>query len=480
MWFLSTALAASLSVVIEIQPEGATLVDAVLLQSDAPSTEGPVQVRDAEGNVLATAGWDHALHRSVVYPDGGGDAVTLTSGAVRIRVPWPDGATQVTLGDVALPPRTAPPAEALQLSGDSTDRLDMVFLGDGYTVEQQDDYAADVDTIVNYLLSIDPYGAYTGLFNIWRIDTVSNESGASHYEQGQNLERDTAYGCFYGCGGIDRLLCCDDSKVMGAVNQEVPQADGVLVLVNDPTYGGAGGFNYATSYNGDVGTLVAAHEIGHSLVGLWDEYSYGYATSVGDGPNCAADPDDPPWPQWLDEPGVGAFSTCSYTNYHRPTDADCMMNTLQDDYCPVCREQAVLAIYAAVPDLILNVTQEGDTLSLPVDLEVEAIGPDSGELDVVWSVDGVEVASGAAATVPCVAGETLTVTVRDPTPWVRLDEDDLLQAQRSWPLNPCEPADSGDTGAAPNTPTPCGCGTPAAPWMGLAWAFVIAVRRKRV
>ena len=111
---------------------------------------------------------------------------------------------------------------------------------------------------------------------------------------------------------------------------------------------------------------------------------------------------------------------------------------------------------------------------------MDAIGPDAGDLDVVWTVDGVEVASGAAAAVPCVAGDTLTVTVQDPTPWVRLDQDDLLRSQRTWPLQPCQAPDSGDTGSAPAPVPPCGCGTPVAPWMGLAWAFVIAVRRKRV
>ena len=77
---------------------------------------------------------------------------------------------------------------------------------------------------------------------------------------------------------------------MTTATAAVPDTNGILVVVNDPTYGGSGGFNYAVSYNGaHDGHEVATHELGHALVGLWDEYSYGY-DQEGSGPNCAVDP----------------------------------------------------------------------------------------------------------------------------------------------------------------------------------------------
>ena len=481
MLLLTTALAASVSALVDVTPDGLVLRDAVLLNEDVPSTPGALQVLDADGAVLATADVEAQLHRSILFEEGGGAAVELQSGTVRVRVQWPEGASSLTLGQRSLSPRTVPPASAVQESGPSADRLDIVVLGDGYTADQQDLFVQDADEIVDYLLSIEPYGAYAGLFNIWRIDAVSNDSGASHYDQGQNQERDTAYGCYYGCGGIDRLLCCNDSKVMGAVNSQVPQADGVLVLVNDPTYGGAGGFNYATSYTGDVGALVAAHEVGHSLVGLWDEYSYGYSTNVGEGLNCTANPNDPPWAHWLDEGDVGAFEVCSYTNYYRPTDTSCMMRTLQDDYCPICREQAVLSIYDAVPSLI---SADEGPVTLPAVIEVIVLGPDDGDMDASWAIDGVDVAEGLGATVPCVqGGQSLTLTVADSTPWVRNDPEGLLTDVMTWSLEACSEPDSGgeDTDEPPSIVPPCGCSAPGAvPVAALLPLLLVAVRRKRV
>lgn len=478
MLLLTLARAASVSALVEVGPDGPVLRDAVLLSEDAPSSPGALLVFGAEGELLASADLDASLHRSILFEEGGGAAVELQSGAVRVRVPWPQGAATLSLGGQTLKPRVVPPAEPMQASGPSEERLDLVILGDGYQADELDLFAADADRMVAYLLSVEPYGSYSALFNVWRIDQASADSGVSHDETG--LERDTAYDCFYGCGGIDRLVCCSDSKVLGAVNDQVPQADGVLVLINDPVYGGAGGFSYATSYtDGRTGEQVAAHEVGHSLVGLWDEYSYGYSTDRGDGPNCAIG--DAHWEQWLEESEVGAFEVCSYTNYLRPTDDGCMMRNLRDDYCPVCREQAVLAIYDKLPSLLLSWEPQEDEVTLPGSFSVQALGPDEGGLDLIWSIDGEEVTRGAQVDLACQRGEELTVTVHDPTPWVRLDERGLLTDERSWTLSPCA-LDSADTGEPVPRPRPeCGCAQALdAPSMGLLTALLLALTRFRV
>ena len=137
---------------------------------------------------------------------------------------------------------------------------------------------------------------------------MSAESGASHYESTPQVIRDTAYNCYYGCAGIDRLICCNDSEVVAEVNALIPEADGIMVLVNDPVYGGSGGFTYATSYTeGETGEMVASHELGHSLIGLWDEYDYGYNAGYNGGPNCSAEGDGSAWAHWLDKGEVDAF-----------------------------------------------------------------------------------------------------------------------------------------------------------------------------
>lgn len=483
---LGSADATSIRALVEVRDEGVVLHDAVIVEQDPralPAFEGlsSLEVCDSAGAIVAEVRVPEPRHRSVV---GVEDAVMLPSSFALVWAPWPEEARTVRLGDVSRTPRVAPPTEAVavQESGPDTERLDIVYLGDGYTEDELEVFAEDVERVSAYLLSIDPYGAYTGLFNVWRIDEASNESGASHFDRGQSDRRDTAYGCFYGCGGIDRLLCCDDDLVLDAVLESVPGADGILVLVNDETYGGAGGFEYATSYTGNpTGSLVAAHEIGHSLVGLWDEYDYGSKWQGQDGPNCSLKSGaDLPWAHWLDEDDVDAFTPCSFRDYARPTDRSCMMNTLQDDYCPVCREEAVLAIYGRLPELIVSTEPPAGPVDVlePTTFSFEALGPDDA-LSVRWSIDGAEISDDAELVLEsCPDRSTLTLEVRDDTDWVRVDPDGRMNGTATWQLVECA-EDEGDVDPPPDIPD-CGCASsPRSGWIGVAAVLLVVVPLRR-
>ena len=460
----SFAFAETLRLTLDVHDGTISVVEALRVPGAVkapPSADGPgLTVYDAVGRVISEVKLPTTAHRSVIFPDGGGASATLTRGQLVVELPWPESAHHAVLDGRTLTPSAPPPpapgvAVAVQSAGPPEERLDLVFLGDGYTSSELDTFAADVDRIVAYLLQVEPYGAYTGLFNIWRVDQASNESGASHYEQSPAEVRDTAYGCYYGCGGIDRLICCDDSAVLTEVRAAVPGYDGVMVLVNDPVYGGSGGFAYATSYTADpYGSQVAAHELGHSLVGLWDEYSYGTTGSGNGAPNCADDGEAPPWTAWLGESGVDAFKPCSYTNLYRPTNNGCMMNTLQDGYCPVCREQAVLAIYEKLPGVIYAESPAEGALTLAPgvdhDLTVSTLGPDDGSLSVLWDIDGVQVGEGVSFTLEgCVDGAVLRARAYDPTAWVRVDDAGVTSDERLWTLDaagcPAPGEDSGDS-----------------------------------
>jgi hypothetical protein len=491
MLTLQPALAERVRALVQLDEQGLHLLDAVRVEGEAralgPTVQGDVRVLDEQGRVLGQAGVPDFRERSALGRDGHeGELVRLSSASGWVEVDWPEGAARIDLEGQQLAPRVPPPGAAVAVleSGSDEARLDMVFLGDGYTAAEQDLYAADVQRMTDYLLSIDPYGSYSGLFNVWRVDAPSADSGVDHPSQA--VYRDTAYGCYYDCGGIERLICCQDSLVLNEVEAALPGADGILVLINDPQYGGAGGFSYATSYtDGRTGEQVAAHELGHSLVGLWDEYSYGVDYS-GEGPNCARDGDEPPWSHWLDVDGVDAFKPCSYTSLHRPTQYDCMMNSLQDDYCPVCREQAVLAIYEQIPGLVAQVSPDQGAVDVRGVTRFEAtlLGPDDGSLEAHWLLDGVEVGAGPELDLPgCDEGErSLKLSVWDPTEWVRADPAGLLQDEATWTLQ-CHgqvDTDELDSGS-PARPRaggggPCGCmGLPDPRSIGLFGAILVAV-----
>jgi len=186
---------------------------------------------------------------------------------------------------------------SIKFSGDSSKKLDIVFVGDKY----QDLATFDNDTEIhaNTLFSIEPFTSNTSRINIWRVDTLSD------------------LGCYYNCGGIDRLICCDSSKVAAAASQ-CPN-DEIIVLVNNGTYGGSGG-SFAVASR--LYPAVTVHEFGHSFGGLYDEY-LAYNSQSGtspNGPNCG----DSSCSSWSDLFNTSCVQGCTYTNWYRPTTCSLM------------------------------------------------------------------------------------------------------------------------------------------------------------
>lgn len=162
-----------------------------------------------------------------------------------------------------------------------------------------------------------------------------------------------------------------------------------------------------------------------------------------------------------------------------------MMNSLMDHYCPVCREQAVLAIYGQIPRLLVASDPPEGAVEVPEagqTFTVTPLGPDTG-LDLSWWLDGGEVGAGATLDLPgCGPSGTLVLEARDGTPWVRSDPDALLEDRREWSITRAAcPEDTGETGDAPPPPPDCGCAAspvPAALPLPLLLPF-LARRRKQ-
>ena len=105
-----------------------------------------------------------------------------------------------------------------------------------------------------------------------------------------------------------RLLVVNTSKVLAAA-AAMPDWDEIMVIVNDPTYGGSGGSLAVISTNG-AAVQVAQHEYGHTFSRLADEYTTpfpGYpACSDMSGPACEPNVTDQTsralikWFPWID------------------------------------------------------------------------------------------------------------------------------------------------------------------------------------
>jgi hypothetical protein len=281
--------------------------------------------------------------------------------------------------------------DTLIYNGDPSNRIDIIFLGDGYTIDDTGIYSNDVQRFTNFMFgTVSPYKEYSTYFNVYKVKVISQERGSDHLERNPPVYVNTALGTFYGCGGIDRLICAEDESVYYAA-QSVPWYDEIAILVNDPTYGGGGG-DYLTTYNGYWGEYTMVHELGHSFANLADEYLYGYPYGVVSGCNCARRADHPGWQSWIDigSPGVGVFAGCSYGNLYRPTYDACMMKALMSIYCVVCREQTIRSIYQRVrgyDEFIPSVdTLSIDTLAVQT-FEVMTLHPNTHSLAVNWFVN---------------------------------------------------------------------------------------------
>jgi len=145
-----------------------------------------------------------------------------------------------------------------------------------YNANEQAKYSSDVNEMAAYLFANSIFGQYKNHINVFRIDSIfSEQAGADHEYASSPLKRNTALGSYYD-RTIERLLLCDYSIVNNIIRSSLPELSGryiVIVLVNSPKYGGSGG-SISVSYNGRDGYEVMVHELGHTLPGLADEYYY--------------------------------------------------------------------------------------------------------------------------------------------------------------------------------------------------------------
>ncbi|MEU6670422.1 M64 family metallopeptidase [Streptomyces sp. NPDC046727] len=348
------------------------------------------------------------------------------------------------------PEGARPAVRPLQRTGPVSGRLDLVVMGDGYTADEQDEFAADAEEKLDAIFGVEPYRSYRGLFNVWLVGAVSAESGVSG-DPTADVVKDTALGSAFFCDGLERLLCVDTDAVTRYAGL-APDADVVFVVANSAKYGGAG---YSTpdlppgspfhgvatmSSDNDRSYLIGAHELGHSIGGLADEYQYaGYgAYPYAEEPAAAnltlqRDPAAAKWHRWLgvqDPTGsvVGTYEGGGYyeTGIHRPTDTSLMRTLASTEFNVVGREAMIAGFYADADALTSRVPTAGPvSRDRPLTVRLARL-TGLADLRLTWYVDGREVpwAAGARTVTPRALGvrghgHRVTATVTDGTTALR-------------------------------------------------------------
>jgi Ca2+-binding RTX toxin-like protein len=359
-------------------------------------------------------------------------------------------------GQTAPPPFNILGVTTVQKSGNDSNRIGIVFLGDGYTAgEIAGAYMQHVSSFASYLFTggmlAEPFNRYRNFFNVYAVNLVSNQSGADDPTSGITV--DTALNARYRWDGVtERLMSIDswlgDQALAQAIGGTTIRADIKLVTVNASKYGGAGG-SFSVYAGGNASSHeIALHEMGHSFGNLADEYS-GSGTGGGGGShysgpdpveaNVTTSPAGAKWARWLgyvqDGIGtIGAYEGGRYytTGIYRPS-LNSKMRNLDSPFDAVAREQFILRFYSIVRPI--DSATAGTNLTDPGGLTVNVIDP--GIIRLRWSVDNVTVSDGAlrdfafeSFNVPS-GTHAVSALAYDPTDWVRADRSSLEQ-RVSW------------------------------------------------
>ena len=390
----------------------------------------------------------------------------------------------------------------MQVTGPANQRLNLIILGDGYTDGEQDKFRADVDRNLNVMWSVEPFRSYRFYINIYRLEIISGESGVRCdpdepggpdpdkltplrmiFQQGcvDPLARGTVYNNDTSPGNNDpggpftalapgtptgtqqhnMYLQTYVAPVLGIpFNAQNIQT---LAIFNTFTYGGIGGTQATTSGGSPQGPLISLHELGHSLGQMADEYPYSSRNVVkpcytGGEPGSfhhtirtsAQNMIDTQfkWWRWIGEEslsggeiGLHEGGNTFPCGIRRPSQHS-MMRWIGFYWDQVGREHMTYRISGLRNANAMPVANPAvGAISHDAVVWVETPHPRFHELEITWSINGVDVAdthnsaSLDLETAGVSPGDIVQVVVQDPTDWVRdpaFKNGPRLRQTRSW------------------------------------------------
>ncbi len=384
-----------------------------------PSAEIAVRFRDDAG----------AARVRVIAADHASPVVSPIASKVRPDLaPSPAmrtvGVFDLDLSKIAAPPPPSYTTETIVDNGPSENRLDIVFLGDGYTAGQLTQFRRDVLDVVEQFAAASPYDGFMPLINVHIVNVVSNQSGIDDPAAG--VSRDTALDLSFNIGNTQRCVYTRSAYKVYEAASLVPEYDEIFVLANDPQYGGCGGDFACFTLHPTAGE-IAIHEFGHSFGLLADEYGGNSnpprnepgAVNVTLARNLSGLAQVGKWDYWVPSgqsiptpegtSGVGLFEGGQYTDrdVFRPID-NCRMRVLGVPYCPICLEQIVRRLHAVAnpiesftssPEPVVRGPRTVATLTDPAG---DSISPvlDLRSVEIVQTEDALRLSLTVEAPIP--------------------------------------------------------------------------------
>lgn len=175
--------------------------------------------------------------------------------------------------------------------GPSDSRIDLTFIGDGYTIEERDKFFEDVEFMISGLFESRSFSSYLPLFNVHAVFVPSRESGL-----GDGSPKDTAFRLYRTPRGSKRGIRPGNERAMTQAINRARDTDYPIVIANDDFYGGLGGRWAITTRSRTSGLKVLRHELGHNFGEVGEEYDNGY---VYEGANSSRST-RVSWRNWLE------------------------------------------------------------------------------------------------------------------------------------------------------------------------------------
>src|SRR5215470_5558929 len=177
-------------------------------------------------------------------------------------------------------PPSPGPLITFEQHGPSSEKVDFLILGDGYTAAGRGKFEKDARRLIDLLFTHSPFREHRSDFNVWGLCPAASESGISRPSTG--IHRRSPVGATYDAFGSERYVLTFENRAFRDVASFAPY-EFVEILTNSRTYGGGGIFNLYSTVAADSlwSPYVFVHEFGHHFAGLADEY---YTSDVAYGP----------------------------------------------------------------------------------------------------------------------------------------------------------------------------------------------------
>ncbi|HLS12784.1 MAG TPA: M64 family metallopeptidase [Flavobacteriaceae bacterium] len=336
----------------------------------------------------------------------------------------------------------------LRDNGPSDKRINLVVLGDGYDMDEQDVFMDDATELVDYLFTIPPFSNYSEYFNVYAIKVISPESGVKHPGTATDVTEpvfpisnpDNYLETTFDYQDIHRCIYTPNlHKTTQVLATNVPFYDEAFVVVNSPEYGGCAGlYSYFSKH--ESANQILIHELGHSFSGLADEYWF---APTGERPNKTQDnnPQTNRWRNWIGTENVGIYPFDEDPSWYRPHQ-NCLMRSLGNSFCAVCTEATIERIHQLQDPIesFSPLEEEVEIGEQNMNFEVSLIFPEPNNLEFSWTLNSNSIEEQNTI-VSITASEleegnnTLVFSVVDNTPLVRTDNHHAIHVNTvSWTI----------------------------------------------